>query len=70
MEALVEAGADIDKASDIGDTPLIRAAEEGHTAAVEWLLEDHADFHTKWHVYADYHTKMSANMSATHFQVA
>ena len=31
---------------------------------------DHADFYTKWHIYADYHTKMSANMSATHFQVA
>ena len=31
---------------------------------------DLADYHTKWHVYADYHTKMSGSMSATHFQVA
>ena len=40
-------------------------------------LEDHrghgppdlADYHTKCHVYADYHTTMSGSMSATHFQV-
>ena len=36
MEALAEAGADLDKAD--GDGSLMIAAFKGHTAAVEWLL--------------------------------
>ena len=54
---------------------VLRITPEFPGAVTTFLLEhaagmDHADFYTKWHVYADYYTKMSANMSATHFQVA
>jgi len=45
MEVLGEAEADLDKADGIyGETPLMIAAEAGHTAAVEWLLGRGADW--------------------------
>ena len=44
MEVLTEAGADLDKASGHGNAPLIQAAANGHTAAVEWLLGRGADW--------------------------
>jgi len=48
MEALRSAGAELDKGNTIiGFTPLMRAAYEGHTAAVEWLLGRGADLGLK-----------------------
>lgn len=49
MEAVVGAGADINKtnADDLGYTPLIEAAREGHLEAVKWLLDNGADIEGK-----------------------
>jgi ankyrin repeat protein len=44
MEALAEAGGDLDQANVDGRTPLMAAARSGHTAAVEWLLGRGADW--------------------------
>jgi len=44
MEVLVEAGANINKVDTVGVTPLIGAAWDGHTEAVEWLLARGADW--------------------------
>ncbi len=43
MRALIEAGADVNKAEDGGVTPLYMAAEQGHEAAVRALVELDAD---------------------------
>jgi hypothetical protein len=43
MQALIEAGADINKAYDDGVTPLLIAAHEGHVAMVRALIEVGAD---------------------------
>jgi ankyrin repeat protein len=43
VRALVEAGADVNKAEDGGVTPLYMAAEQGHEAAVRALVELDAD---------------------------
>ena len=39
MRALIEAGADINKARDISATPLFVAAQKGHEAVVQ-ILKD------------------------------
>ncbi len=39
MRALIEAGADINKAEDAGATPLFIAAQQGHEAVVRALIE-------------------------------
>jgi ankyrin repeat protein len=44
MEILGEAEADLDKADKYGTTPLMAAAVNGRTAAVEWLLGRGADW--------------------------
>ena len=36
-------GAEIDKADNCGDTPLMVAASRGHTSVVSWLLQRGAD---------------------------
>ena len=46
MQALIEAGADINKAYDDGVTPLLIAAHEGHVAMVRALIEVGADVNT------------------------
>ena len=43
MRALIEAGADINKATDNGRTPLLFAAQENHEAVVRALIEAGAD---------------------------
>ena len=43
MRALIEAGADINKASFDGVTPLVKATQEGHVAVVLALIEADAD---------------------------
>ena len=43
MRALIEAGADVNKARDISATPLFVAAEKGHEAVVRALIEAGAD---------------------------
>mgnify|MGYP000090432921 FL=1 len=43
MRALIEAGADVNKADDNGVTPLYMAAEQGHEGAVRALVELDAD---------------------------
>jgi|TARA_B110000977_G_scaffold143908_1_gene182696 ankyrin repeat protein len=43
VRALIEAGADVNKAEDGGVTPLYMAAEQGHEAAVRALVELDAD---------------------------
>ena len=43
MRALIESGAEINKARDIGDTPLSMAAQNGHEAVVRALIELGAD---------------------------
>ena len=50
MEVLSEAGAALDKANAVGRTPLIIAAMDARTAAVEWLLGRGADWRLtdKW----------------------
>ena len=43
MRALIELGADINKANDDGATPLYIATEKGHEAVVRALIEADAD---------------------------
>ena len=43
VRALIEAGADVNKADDIGWTPLFMAAQNGHEAVVRALIEKGAD---------------------------
>ena len=43
MRVLIELGADIDKAPNIGATPLCIAAQDGHEAVVRVLIEAGAD---------------------------
>ena len=43
MRALFEAGADVNKAADDGETPLYVAAEVGHDAIVQVLIQAGAD---------------------------
>ena len=43
MRALIEAGADVNKARDNGVTPLFIAAHKGHEAVVRALIEAGAD---------------------------
>jgi len=43
VRALIEAGTDVNKADDDGDTLLYMAAEEGHEAVVKALIEAGAD---------------------------
>ena len=43
MRALIEAGADVNKATDVGATPLYIAAQNGHEAVVRALIELGAD---------------------------
>ena len=43
MRALIEAGADVNKAYDNGVTPLLCAAQKGHEAVVRTLSEAGAD---------------------------
>ena len=43
MRALIELGADINKADDDGATPLYIATEKGHEAVVRALIEAGAD---------------------------
>jgi ankyrin repeat protein len=44
MEALGEAGADLDKANVHGDTPLMMAMYKGHCHALSWLLRQGANW--------------------------
>ncbi len=39
MRALIEAGADINKAEDAGATPLFIAAQQGHAAIIQILRD-------------------------------
>jgi len=39
VRALIEAGADVNKATDNGGTPLSIAAQQGHTAIVQILRD-------------------------------
>ena len=51
MLALAEGGADLDKATHLGATPLMQAARNGHSGAVRRLLElgaDHTAVGTGW----------------------
>ena len=48
MRALIEAGADVNKAMDDGATPLYVAAQEGHEAVVRALIEAGADVNKAW----------------------
>ena len=43
MRALIEAGADVNKARDNSVTPLLIAAHQGHAAVVRALIELGAD---------------------------
>jgi ankyrin repeat protein len=43
LRALIEADADINKATNDGSTPLIKAAEKGHKAVVRALIEADVD---------------------------
>ena len=43
VKALIEAGADVNKAADDGETPLYTAASNGHEAVVTALIEAGAD---------------------------
>ena len=43
VKALIEAGADVNKADDDGETPLYMAAWNGHEAVVKALIEAGAD---------------------------
>jgi cytohesin len=43
VRALIEAGADVNKAEDGGVTPLYMAAEQGHEAIVRAVIEAGAD---------------------------
>ena len=43
MRALTEAGADVNKAMDEGDSPLYNAADRGHQAVVRVLVQAGAD---------------------------
>ena len=43
VKALIEAGADVNKARDDGWTPLYTAASNGHEAVVKALIEAGAD---------------------------
>ena len=43
VKALIEAGADVNKADNGGWTPLYRAAQNGHEAVVKALIEAGAD---------------------------
>jgi cytohesin len=43
VRALIELGADINKANDDGATPLYIATEKGHEAVVRALIEADAD---------------------------
>jgi cytohesin len=43
VRALIEAGADVNKAADDGRTPLFMAARKGHEAVVRELIELGAD---------------------------
>jgi ankyrin repeat protein len=43
VRALIQAGADISKAMDNGETPLSIAAENGHEVVVRALIEAGAD---------------------------
>jgi ankyrin repeat protein len=40
---LIEAGADVDKANNEGETPLFKAAHKGHEAVVKLLIAAKAD---------------------------
>jgi ankyrin repeat protein len=41
---VIEGKADVNKASDSGQTPLLAAARKGHIEVVQWLVEEgHAD---------------------------
>eukprot|EP01047_Picozoa_sp_COSAG01_P066412 COSAG01_NODE_9163_length_2531_cov_2.047678_1_plen_609_part_10 len=44
MVVLVDAGADLNKADGGGASPLIRAAQRGHTQSVQWLLDQGSDW--------------------------
>jgi ankyrin repeat protein len=43
LRALIELGADINKAADDGSTPLYNAAQNGHETVVRTLMEAGAD---------------------------
>jgi ankyrin repeat protein len=48
VRALIELGADINKANDDGATPLYIATEKGHEAVVRALIEADADVTTAY----------------------
>jgi ankyrin repeat protein len=43
VQALLQGGADVDKAADGGATPLLMASQEGHVPVVQALLQGGAD---------------------------
>jgi len=43
ISALVDAGADVNAAGDLGNTPLHEAVGQGHREAVQFLLDHKAD---------------------------